>query len=218
MTDQVTNNEWLRQEYERRPWAWIAEVKTNKGNWFDLENPQWQLGFKYRLKPRLPEGIQPAEWMYAYGPDQQGAAYIGSDCHPSSVFIGAITEDRWDKRSPCSRSTKAHCVVCLTDPNADELIAKYSPYAPKGERADEEVQNMKDWAGAYSRIDSYLMARIGADNFEIEEGDEEAMVRNTIRAIERLVEVETSRHRRTKITMADGTVIETSQSVTVGVV
>ena len=123
----MTNNEFLKDLYERHPWAFIPEGGTWGGSTFypsSIEHAQ-------RLRPFVPEHCEPVpDEAYAYGPDKPGAVFVqGPLRKPSRLlrFAGwAHIEGCWfyqkDWIGDCWPT-----LINLSDPNAHKIIELNRP-------------------------------------------------------------------------------------------
>ena len=99
----MTNNGYLKAEYERHPERWVIERYSGLC-WVPLQRPSWCHWLPethYRLRPVVPEGL-PAlpDAAYCYGPDKPGAVFLGAwvkkpDPHVRIVGWTLVAGSRW---------------------------------------------------------------------------------------------------------------------------
>lgn len=123
----MTNDtDYLKREYERRPWAWVPELDTT--NKTLSYGPIWHecdIAIAQRLKPRLPADLpEPPDGAHCYGPYRRGGIYVdGFSCEAERRFSGWMLISRGWQYDKSYRGGGSHYILDLSDPNADEIIA-----------------------------------------------------------------------------------------------
>ena len=145
----MTNNDYLKREYERRPWAWVPEVWAHCSHVVPCD-----IAIAERLKPRLPADLpEPPDRAYAHGPDRRGGVPLGYGrdlAFPRGVrgFAGwyAHPGAQWRYSDSFAMfSGAAYYILDLSDENAEAILEANRPKDTGAARVElvYELQNRR---------------------------------------------------------------------------
>ena len=133
------SNEYLKAEYERRPWDWQWQFYGHEW-WYSGTTSNGRC--PKRLKPRLPANLpEPPEQAYCLGPNQPGGVFLHGrirlpqNVHSFKGWILGINNKEWFYSAGREGTVHTIYIIDLSDPNAEAIIELNRPEAkPQGTR------------------------------------------------------------------------------------